>query len=118
MKTIFILLISSISLFSCSTKIGKNNIEKGKVLHHKNLNPFDFRVENLIELSRSELSHIVGTSNQKHRNYKGVSYNCQMNQWEARIINDNKVIHGSYYKSAYDASIEADYLIIQHFGIE
>ncbi|NVN96346.1 MAG: hypothetical protein HXX18_13815 [Bacteroidetes bacterium] len=32
MKTIFILLISSISLFSCSTKIGKNNIEKGKVL--------------------------------------------------------------------------------------
>ena len=89
---------------------------KQRMVYHRNGNRFDFRSENILVCSRSELGHIIGSTNRKHSQYKGVIFYPKLNQWYVRIIKDHKIIEGGYFASIDDASIVADYLIIMNHG--
>lgn len=89
-----------------------------RLAYHKNGNTFDFRSENIQFYTRSELGHIVGSTNRKHSEHKGVAYYAKSNKWFVRIVKDSKIIEGGYFSSVEDATIVADYLIMVHHGLD
>ena len=91
-------------------------IEPDQVVFHKNGNSFDFRKDKIIVCDRSQLGHIVGSTNKKKTKYKCVHYYNKSNSWVVRLIKDGEILNGGHYRSPKDAAIVADYLIAKTFG--
>lgn len=91
-------------------------LKENQVIYHKNGNPCDFRRDQIIICTRSELGHFIGSSNIKLSKYKGVYYYERSNKWAVRIIKEGKIYDGGHFSSDEDAAIIADYLILKNFG--
>lgn len=92
------------------------NLEPNEVVFHKNGNCYDFRKNEIVICNRSELGHLVGTTNRKISQYKCVYYYERSKTWAVRLIKNKKIIDGGHYFTPDDAAIVADYYIILNFG--
>lgn len=96
-----------------ATSIGKLifNHKRNECLYFKNSNPYDFRRDNVLVLTRQEQGHLVGGINKKKSSkYHGVYYCNSTNKWWVRVNKAEKASSEHSYLIEQEAAIVADYL--------
>ena len=90
---------------------------KTHAIYHKNGNYFDYRRENIIICTRSELTHLLSPRcPEKTSKYTGIYYHSQTGKWMVSVMKGDSKRYGGYYSFEEEAAIVAEYILRCKYG--
>jgi len=81
------------------------NVKDGELVDHINGNVLDNRLKNLRLANKSKNAMNRGKQRNNTSGYKGVSFNKQMNMWQAQLVANKIKRLNSFFKTKKEAAI-------------
>lgn len=93
------------------------NLELYTVVLHKNSDPFDYRFENLVTMSRKEFgSSFISQSMNGKSTFRNVQWCNTSKRWHVHITNNGAVVINRFFTDEKDAALVADFIQFKIYG--
>lgn len=91
-------------------------LDKNQYLLHKNGDCFNYLLDNILILTRSELSHHTGSKGRnKSSRYHGIHFLNSKKKWIVRVNKNEKAVSENCYDFEEEAAVVADYISVSKF---